>query len=272
MSFIGVGNRTINTQANITYTPDIVGLSIFNRDPNGASRTDTLPTATQLFNFITTLGTNVLNTIYQTYLYNVSTLYTITLQGGTNVTLQGATVINPNETVLLLFTVTNITTPTVTCLVVRSNTYTGFWQISDVKSSGTNGGSSSATTWQKRTLNTITGTDTVTVTVNSSNNTFTLFPGTYIISAAAPAYNCGHHKTRLTNNTTGNTDATGSAMYTASSNNISVIETVITLTQTTNYQIDHYTETSQATNGLGVATNVSGFNEIFTIVKILKIQ
>jgi len=85
-----------------------------NRDPNGASRTDTTPTATQIVN---ALGVGVVvGSVFDLIIRNTGTIKEfLTIAGGTGVTLAPtAIVIDANESLTLRFIVTNVATPAVT--------------------------------------------------------------------------------------------------------------------------------------------------------------
>jgi len=142
--------------------------------------------------------------------------------------------------------------------------------IADVKAYNVNGGSSSATTWHTRDLNTELDDPENIVTIAS--NQFTLQAGTYLIEWSAPSYATHRSPTRLQNITDSTTDSEGTSAYNVvDATTISIGAKVITLTSAKSFEIQHYTTAAVATIGLGVSSNVSGQNSVFTLVKIHKI-
>jgi uncharacterized delta-60 repeat protein len=140
--------------------------------------------------------------------------------------------------------------------------------IFDQKASGVDGGTFTAGSWITRELNQI--------ITNSSNvildsNRITLYPGTYEVSASAPAFMCGKHKIRLQNVTTDVTEKNGSAAYSSSSGDGSVssslLEVTLVVTDTTDYEIQHRCSNTKTGTGLGISTGFDD-SEVYTMVKI----
>ena len=147
--------------------------------------------------------------------------------------------------------------------------------LSDVKSSGTAGGSFASGSWIDRTLNTEVDPESF-VTFSSSNNYFALESGTYKINWSAPAYNTGEHKTQLVhaNNTsfTSPTNIQGTSEFDSSgiepnTQTRSFGETVVTITETTYFKLQHRCATNQNSNGLGIESNF-GVNEVYTQIVV----
>jgi len=143
--------------------------------------------------------------------------------------------------------------------------------ICDKKAQDVDGGTFTSGDWRTRDLNhEITDPDGI---VSISSNQFTLGAGTYFIMWYAPAFRCGRHQSRLyditgsaviqygrsCNSDTGGdgdiTDSDGYSRFTISSNNV--------------YEIQHQCSTTEATIGLGNASNFVD-TEIFTTVIIYK--
>ena len=144
--------------------------------------------------------------------------------------------------------------------------------IADVKAYNVNGGSSSATTWHTRDLNTELDDPENIVTIAS--NQFTLQAGTYLVEWSAPNMLGSRHFTRLQNITDSTTDSEGTSAYNdtgTTATTTSIGAGVITLTSAKSFEIQHYITTAEATIGLGVSSNVSGQNSVYTLVKIHKI-
>ena len=141
--------------------------------------------------------------------------------------------------------------------------------IEDQKAAGTQGGSSAATTWNLRTLNTIT-VDTIGITLSS--NVFTVPPGRYHIVVNTPGYRLSRHRCRLYNTTTSSVTAYGTGSYVVASIDVqtqSLLDFVFTIAVSTSFRIEHYSVSAQANNGLGVESNTSAL-EVYTTVKLIK--
>lgn len=144
--------------------------------------------------------------------------------------------------------------------------------LSDVKASGTAGGSASAATTQTRTLNTLV--DSTGIVTSLAANQFTLSRAVYYIEALAPAYKVGTHKIRLRNITAGTTAIIGSSASSAAADAVtssSVLRGEVTITTATTFELQHYTTAAEATDGLGIAVT-SGESETYAVVKIMKVR
>lgn len=156
--------------------------------------------------------------------------------------------------------------------------------LTDQKGSGNAGGSGSAATWNPRVLNTTTGDcDWVSLSngttgTDGTANYWTLNPGNYHVSCTAPAYAASLHQLRVLQDPGGTpgTAFNGSGLYARSasdaSTNAAEAEGYLTVTSTTTYQLQHYTEV--ATGGaslLGLAVS-SGANQYFGRCAITKLQ
>lgn len=143
------------------------------------------------------------------------------------------------------------------------NLFTTIWEQESV---GTNGGTFTSGIWQTRVLNSMT---TINNTVALSNNQFTLNPGIYTIVVTAPGYEVDNHQIRLQNITNGVATLMGTSAYSPNSGGSmtsSSINGQFAVSVPTVFEIQHMCATTQANDGLGIA---SGFgNEIYTIVKI----
>ena len=144
--------------------------------------------------------------------------------------------------------------------------------ICDQKAYDEEGGTFTQDAWQTRELNTeITDSDSI---VSISSNQFTLSSaGNYFIEAFVPGYRVNRHVSRLQNITTSTTVQVGTAEYADSGNNVgnkSVVLARVSLTGSTTFEIQHYAQTTNPSNGFGVNTDISGVNSIYTVVKIYK--
>jgi hypothetical protein len=116
---------SIATVGPATYSVAQLEAGIINRDPNGSSRTDTTPTAALI---IGTFNLNFNDDTIQVLLRNTSdAAETITLAGGTGVTIGGAAVIAAGESRTLTFVRTSSTAVLCTIGAVGSfsGTFTG---------------------------------------------------------------------------------------------------------------------------------------------------
>ncbi len=144
--------------------------------------------------------------------------------------------------------------------------------ITDEKSSGTAGGSTSATTWHTRALNTVV-TNTITGASLSSNQ-ITLDAGTYRIFAQAEMHESGANRLRLRNITDSTTVASGVNSHSGSSgaslpNPSAIMGARFTIASTKTFELQHYASLAKATIGLGVAAS-TGEVEVYAEITIFK--
>ena len=123
-------------------------------------------------------------------------------------------------------------------------------KLSDEKSSGTDGGTFVAGSWQIRDLNTLTQNSSF---VSLSNNEFTLDEGSYIIFFESPAYNVNSHQIRLYNVTDGSVVANGTNSYASSSCTYSKLYQYLVLTSSKTFRVEHRCGVSKTDNGYGIA-------------------
>ena len=113
-------------------------------------------------------------------------------------------------------------------------------------------GTFTAGAWQTREINTeVVDTDNI---VTLSSNQFTLQAGTYQIKFGACAYKVNRHITRLRQISPAATIASGSSQYSwATDANLQWSRGFarLTITQATAYEIQHYCQTTQSSNGFG---------------------
>ena len=145
--------------------------------------------------------------------------------------------------------------------------------LQDQKTNGSNGGGATGGAWNTRTLNTSV-IDQIGVSLGS--NQFTLPAGTYYVEISTPACQVNNHRCRLYNVTTSSTVLLGTSECAQNANpsnmsNRSFIDSYFTSVASGVYRIDHWCNTSFATQGLGMNAT-SGDVEIFTTVKIIKIN
>ena len=157
----------------------------------------------------------------------------------------------------LVFAAANPTAPTIAI-------------FNETQAANTAGGSSVATTYTKRTLNT-TVTNGIGATLTSS--VIALLAGTYKVFAMSPFWQSTALAIRLRNTTDGTTTIAGVNNYVSSSSGAGCyaqLEGIFTITATKNFEVQYYCTTAQETNGLGVAINSAGVSEIYTQITIEK--
>lgn len=152
--------------------------------------------------------------------------------------------------------------------------------VIDQKASGTGGGSVTAAAWNTRTLNT--------VLVNNisgaslASNVITLPAGTYYVEASAPAVGDTstatnqRHKvaikkvdnTLLLLGTSECIQPSGSSIILQTR---SFVRGTFTLAASTGIILDHYFTTSTSYVA-GIPTNISGYNEVYSEIKIWKVS
>ena len=149
-----------------------------------------------------------------------------------------------------------------------SGLYTSFAILTDEKSTGTSGGSASATTWNARDLNTEVVDDDNIVTIPMSSNQFTPIAGDYeIFIRAVVRSTIGFNRLRLYN-------VTGTATVDEgldSESSQASFTCKFTANGTDTYRIDHYTNTAQGVNGLGRPVS-DGTNERYMTIELRKLS
>ena len=144
--------------------------------------------------------------------------------------------------------------------------------ISEQQTSGTAGGSTVATTWTTRVLNTIV--DNTGIVTSLASNQFTLPAGTYRCSGSAPFYLSNNSKIRLRNITDSITAVNGDSVAGNITGGIGTknnIDGEFTITSPKVFALQYYTLAAQATNGLGQGVT-SGENELYSQLAITKIK
>lgn len=142
--------------------------------------------------------------------------------------------------------------------------------LSETKSTGVDGGASTAATWHTRALNTETDPDGI-VTLSSSQ--FTPSSGTYMIWGVAMTHDGGLNKLRLRNVTQSSTAIVGLAMTNAGVNTTEGMATLLgafTPNGTDAYELQHYITSAVTGDGLGEAVS-DGADEIYAQVLLLKV-
>jgi len=145
-----------------------------------------------------------------------------------------------------------------------------YWMLYDIREDGTNGGTATAGIWMTRQINVISPFGPLGDNVVLGNpNQFIMAPGTYLLTATVPGVRIGAHKAILYNVDTTNYDLIGTSSVCSSGTveSISRIEGFVNIANPGTFEIQHFCEKSQASNGLGQAFGF-GNTEIYTTVRI----
>jgi hypothetical protein len=143
--------------------------------------------------------------------------------------------------------------------------------FNEQQSSGTAGGSMTGGSYTKRTLNTTVVNNIAGCSISSS--VITLAAGTYAVQAWAPAFAVLSHKLRLQNTTAATTIALGMNAYNTDTGvavTHSFLSCTFTLTVQSTIELQHRSQNSKATNGLGVICSF-GDNEVYAQIQIARI-
>jgi hypothetical protein len=157
-------------------------------------------------------------------------------------------------------------------VIIENYTYQGYQDtvalLKDVKPPGTNGGTFQSNTWIMRELNTLIGDVNFVILDNSQ---FTITEGTYNVRVSAPACNVQNHQIKLYNSTTSSDIEYGTSEFAASeviSN--STLNTILKLTESNTFEIQHICYKTVNNIGLGKATGFA-INEVYCSVFIQKL-
>jgi len=145
--------------------------------------------------------------------------------------------------------------------------------VRDEKSSGTDSGTSTAGSFQTRTLNTVMTNEISGASLSS--NQITLPSGTYYIHASAPAFMVDSHKLKLRNTTDSSDTLIGSSEYAETGaesrpSNRSFIIGRFTISSQKTFEIQHRSSGTRGGNGFGVNSNFS-VTEVYADVQIWKV-
>jgi hypothetical protein len=128
--------------------------------------------------------------------------------------------------------------------------------FNETQTGATAGGSSTSGSFAKRTLNTTVVNNIGGCSIASSVVTLAT-AGTYYLRGTTPLYKGNQSQARLRNTTASTTIANGQSMFAASSNNqygICEVEAYVTISASTNIELQMRVTTSAVTEGLGIAT------------------
>ena len=140
--------------------------------------------------------------------------------------------------------------------------------VRDIKASGIDGGTFANGAWRIRDLNTLEG-DNSFISINGTTN-FTLDSGVYDISVSAPAFEVTEHQCRLFNVTSSTVETVGTNAFADGSSSNSIINTVISISTSSTFRIEHRCEVTIGGNGFG--DDATWGNNIYTQVRIQKLD
>ena len=141
--------------------------------------------------------------------------------------------------------------------------------FNETQASATAGGTSVATTYTKRTLNTTIIND-IGATLTAS--VIALTAGTYRVFAMSPFFNPTAVSIRLRNTTDSTTTIAGVNNYASGPAGVyAQLDGTFTITGTKNFEVQYFCNNGVATNGLGVNLSSAGVSEIYTQITIVKV-
>lgn len=143
--------------------------------------------------------------------------------------------------------------------------------IQDQKAQNTAGGTFTNGADRTRTLNTVVNNDRGTASLDTSTNRITLPAGKYLCRASAPAFAVNRHQAWLQNITTATTLLRGTSELCAGTNTTtrSMIQGQFELTTSSQLEVQHRCNTTEATNGFGAEANFGV--EVYTVVELWKV-
>jgi len=158
--------------------------------------------------------------------------------------------------------------PSAVTVAVTTPTFAIF---NEEQASATAGGTFTSGSYVKRALNTTILNEITGCSISSS--VITLTAGTYLVRAAAGASSVNSHQARLQDTTNATTIAYGTNGYSPTNNtdSDSFINTKFTIAGSTNFELQHRCETTQASTGFGQPGNFGNVN-IYAQITIEKLS
>ena len=141
------------------------------------------------------------------------------------------------------------------------------WTFSEVLSSGTSAGSSPASTWTTRQLNTTTKPTGTGTEASLVANGIVLSPGIWKLEGYAPAYGTPTSNARLYNSTTATVLAVGMPSQAGVYTKVNSVTVLITVTSGTETILLQQNISAAYTNNLGIATGF-GEPETYAVVNV----
>jgi hypothetical protein len=148
---------------------------------------------------------------------------------------------------------------------------TTFAIFNETQAASTNGGSITAATWTKRTLNTTQINQISGCSIASS--VITLGAGTYSINAQTPGDQLDNFKARLQNTSDSTTTLFSQNAYTISSAGYATVNALImgvfTITSAKNFELQMYSQVTSGATGLG--RGVAAYTSLFSQIQIQRL-
>ena len=196
-----------------------------------------------------------------------------TVAGATGNTLVGGTFdIQGTTAVVGVLDEDNMASDSATNLITQQSAKAyvdAYIYLRDGKSGGTDGGTATSGSWEKRT---ITEEKDVGNHVTVSSSVIVLDAGTYQCRISAPAYKVDGHQIRLRNTTAGSTLVIGTIEHTSAADTVatrSFMVDIFTIAGSQNLEIQHRVETTNADDGHGNGVSL-GETNIYTIAEFWK--
>lgn len=202
------------------------------------------------------LGVGASGTIAQSASTNTALL-------GYGASLTGYTTISLNNTSLIsgVLAVANGGTGTTSSI--------GYILLKDEKTEDTEGGTFTAGAWQTRVIN-VEEIDTGSNCAIASNQ-ITLDAGTYECFISCPSIACSANKVRLYNISDTAVELVGGTVYHLNGGGAAVLFGRFTIAAQKIFEIQHYGTATQAANGFGVAMDITGEVETYSVAEFRKV-
>jgi hypothetical protein len=143
--------------------------------------------------------------------------------------------------------------------------------FNETQAANTAGGTNTTGSFIKRTLNTTVVNDITGCSIASS--VITLPAGTYYVWGNAPFYRTGRAQLRLRNTSDSTNAVIGQSAYYVTAYEVQGVSQLVgyfTIAASKNFELQAYTQTSEATFGLGLAMNF-GVSEVYSQISITKV-
>lgn len=144
--------------------------------------------------------------------------------------------------------------------------------ISEVQTSGTDGGTATSGAFFTRTLNTLS--DPNSIITSLAANQFTIAAGTYYFEALAPANEVGRHKAKIRNITDSTDTLIGVSSGSTTATSVDAparVEGFVVIASPKTFELQQIVEVTNASTGRGVAGSF-GVDEVYSTIKITKLK
>jgi len=146
------------------------------------------------------------------------------------------------------------------------NPFLNYVKILDIKAYNVHAGTFTAGDWRTRDFNTIDSDESKICSISS--NQITLESGIYICSIQCPCYQSAHAIARLYNITDSVEVSLGGTFYlNGTTAAYCFIKDKFILTSQKTFEVQHRCDSTRANDGLGIAHQISGINNIYSIAE-----